>query len=224
MEKSFWVWASYNPLTGEPIFDPTTNQQICYSLTFNVLDWRHTYRVYRSICQHRNELRQGTVSTKTRSEVRGGGKKPWQQKGTGRARAGSNRSPLWKGGGIIFGPKPKSGNSKLNKKELKVAIQTVIHNRGADHFYIYKDLETSFTDSKTKSFVKIAEQYCTLNQKLVVIVTEKTIPLRLATQNLKNIELVLASDLDAIRLLETKQYIVSSSSINVIKETYFNYD
>ena len=86
-------------------------------------------RRFKDISRHQSNRRQWTVSTKTRSEVRGGGRKPWRQKGTGRARAGSNTSPLWKGGGVIFGPKPKQINFKLNQKERKLALQTLLYNK-----------------------------------------------------------------------------------------------
>jgi len=98
-------------------------------LKLNVLDKSGNYIVHKDFLRHLNSQRQATVSTKTRSEVRGGGKKPWQQKGTGRARAGSNRSPLWKGGGVIFGPKPKTVSVKLNKKERRLAFQTLLYNK-----------------------------------------------------------------------------------------------
>ena len=79
-----------------------------YSFNLNILEDSGNYLIHRDILRHQFSQKQGTVSTKTRSEVRGGGKKPWQQKGTGRARAGSSRSPLWRGGGVIFGPKPQN--------------------------------------------------------------------------------------------------------------------
>ena len=99
-------------------------------ITLNVLlEDSGNYLIHRDILRHQLSQKQGTVSTKTRSEVRGGGKKPWRQKGTGRARAGSSRSPLWKGGGVIFGPKPKTANLKLNKKERNLALQTLLYNK-----------------------------------------------------------------------------------------------
>jgi large subunit ribosomal protein L4 len=113
----------YTPLdlTGKPL-DSTQE------LTLNVLEKSGNYLLHKDLLRHYNSQRQGTVSTKTRSEVRGGGRKPWQQKGTGRARAGSNTSPLWKGGGVTFGPKPKTISLKLNKKERKLALQTLLYN------------------------------------------------------------------------------------------------
>jgi large subunit ribosomal protein L4 len=109
----------------------TNGQQLesNHELTLNVLEASGNYLLHKDLLRHMNSKKQGTVSTKTRSEVRGGGRKPWKQKGTGRARAGSSRSPLWKGGGVIFGPKPKTINLKLNKKERRLALQTLLYNK-----------------------------------------------------------------------------------------------
>ena len=98
-------------------------------IELSVVEESGNYLLHKDILRHQNNQRQGTVSTKTRSEVRGGGRKPWKQKGTGRARAGSNRSPLWKGGGVTFGPKPKTIEYKLNKKERRLALQTLLYNK-----------------------------------------------------------------------------------------------
>ena len=191
-----------------------------HELTLTILEKSGNYVLHKDIVRHLNSKRQGTVSTKTRSEVRGGGRKPWQQKGTGRARAGSNRSPLWKGGGVIFGPKPKAVTLKLNKKERQLALQTLLYNK-KNNVIVIEDLETTLTESKTKSFVKMCED-CNINsnQKVLLVVSKKTLPLKLATQNLKNVELILASNLNTLSLLKAKQIILSSLSINDIKETY----
>merc|ERR1712008_576512 len=87
--------------------------------TLKIIEKSGNYLIHRDIIRHQLNQKQGTLSTKTRGEVRGGGRKPWNQKGTGRARAGSNRSPLWKGGGVIFGPKPRTFTYKVNKKNAK---------------------------------------------------------------------------------------------------------
>nr|YP_010207770.1 ribosomal protein L4 [Pseudo-nitzschia delicatissima]UBA14783.1 ribosomal protein L4 [Pseudo-nitzschia delicatissima] len=191
-----------------------------HELTLNILDKSGNYVLHKDIVRHLNSKRQGTVSTKTRSEVRGGGRKPWQQKGTGRARAGSNRSPLWKGGGVIFGPKPKAVTLKLNKKERQLALQTLLYNK-KNNVIVIEDLENTLTESKTKSFVKMCDD-CNINsnQKVLLVVSKKTLPLKLATQNLKNVELILASNLNTLSLLKAKQIILSSLSITDIKETY----
>ena len=205
----------YTPLdiTGKPL-------NFKHELTLNILDKSGNYLLHKDLLRHLSSKRQGTVSTKTRSEVRGGGRKPWQQKGTGRARAGSNRSPLWKGGGIIFGPKPKKVALKLNKKERRLALQTLLYNK-KNNVIIIEDLENTLTESKTKSFLSMCEN-CNINsnQKVLLVVSKKTIPLKLATQNLKNVELILASNLNTFSLLKAKQIILSSSSINNLKETY----
>jgi large subunit ribosomal protein L4 len=191
-----------------------------HELTLNVLEKSGNYLLHKDVLRHLSSKRQGTAATKTRSEVRGGGKKPWQQKGTGRARAGSNRSPLWKGGGVIFGPKPKTVSLKLNKKERRLALQTLLYNK-KNNVIIIEDLENKLIESKTKNFIRICENCnINLNQKVLLIVSKKTQPLKLATQNLKNVELILASNLNTFSVLKAKQIILSSLSINDIKETY----
>merc|ERR1712241_1180185 len=191
-----------------------------HELTLDILDKSGNYLLHKDLLRHFNSKRQATVSTKTRSEVRGGGRKPWQQKGTGRARAGSNRSPLWKGGGVIFGPKPRKVTLKLNKKERRLALQTLLYNK-KNNVIIIEDLENTLLESKTKSSLRMCEN-CNINsnQKVLLVVSKKTIPLKLATQNLKNVELILVSNLNTFSLLKAKQILLSSSSINNLKETY----
>ena len=202
-------------------FDINGNQlDVNNEIQLNVSETAGNYLLHRDLLRHSSSQRQGTVSTKTRSEVRGGGRKPWQQKGTGRARAGSNRSPLWKGGGVIFGPKPKVTVLKLNKKERQLALRTLLYNK-KNNILIIENLETETIEPKTKSFLKIC-QNCSinLNQKLLVIVSKKTMPLKLATKNLKNVELISASNLNTFSLLKAKQIILTPLAINDIKEIY----
>ena len=189
-------------------------------LELKVLEKSGNYLVHKDLLRHLNLKKQGTTSTKTRSEVRGGGRKPWRQKGTGRARAGSNRSPLWKGGGVIFGPKPKKIFLKLNKKERRLAIQTLLYNK-KDTISIIENLETKIGEPKTKTFLKVCQDCgINLNQKILVIVAKKTISLKLATQNLKHVELILASNLNTFSLLKAKQIILTPLAIKEIKEIY----
>ena len=189
-------------------------------LKLNVLQESGNYLVHKDFLRHSNSQRQGTSSTKTRSEVRGGGRKPWQQKGTGRARAGSNRSPLWKGGGVIFGPKPKTVSLKVNKKERRLALQTLLYNK-KNNILIIENLESELVEAKTKNFLNICDN-CDVNleQKVLVIVSKKTVPLKLATQNVKNVELILASNLNTFSLLKAKQIILTPLAVNDIKEIY----
>jgi len=191
-----------------------------HELKLTILENSGNYLLHKDILRHSSSQTQGTSSTKTRSEVRGGGRKPWRQKGTGRARAGSNRSPLWKGGGVIFGPKPKTVNFKLNKKERRLALQTLLYNK-KNNLLIIENLENEITTPKTKTFLKICQD-CNINltQKLLIIVSKKTMPLKLSTQNLKNVELISASNLNTLSLLKAKQIILTPLAINDIKEIY----
>jgi len=191
-----------------------------HELQLNVLETSGNYLLHKDLLRHFNSQRQGTVSTKTRSEVRGGGRKPWRQKGTGRARAGSNRSPLWKGGGVIFGPKPKKIVLKLNKKERSLALQTLLYNK-KNNILIIENLENEITEPKVKAFLKVCQD-CSINldQKVLIVVSKKTTPIKLATQNLKNVELISASNLNTLSLLKAKQIILTPLAIKNIKEIY----
>ena len=189
-------------------------------LKLNVLETSGNYLLHKDILRHFTSKTQGTALTKTRSEVRGGGRKPWRQKGTGQARAGSNRSPLWKGGGVIFGPKPRTKILKLNKKERRLALQTLLYNK-KNNILIIENLENEINEPRTQAFLKICQDCkITLDQKLLIIVSTKTMPLKLATQNLKNVELILASNLNTLSLLKAKQIILTPLAINDMKEIY----
>ena len=191
-----------------------------HKLELNVLDVSGNYLIHKDILRHQISQKQGTVSTKTRSEVRGGGRKPWRQKGTGRARAGSNRSPLWKGGGVIFGPKPKSTTLKLNKKERKLALQTLLYNK-RNIISVLDNLETVLESSKTKTFSEICKKCeISLDQKVLLVVSEKTPALKLSTRNIKNIELISASNLNTFSLLKAKQILLTPQAVKDIKEIY----
>ena len=189
-------------------------------LRLTVLENSGNYLLHKDLLRHSSQQKQGTLSTKTRSEVRGGGHKPWRQKGTGRARAGSNRSPLWKGGGVIFGPKPKKTFLKLNKKERRLALQTLLYNK-KDNILTIENLEREVKEPKTKQFLKICRN-CSidLDQKTLVVVSKKTTQLKLATQNIKTIELISAANLNTVSLLKANQIILTSLAINDIKEIY----
>ena len=193
------------------------NQQ---KLELTVLETAGNYLIHKDISRQQTQQRQGTVSTKTRGEVRGGGRKPWKQKGTGRARAGSNRSPLWKGGGVIFGPKPKVSSLKLNQKERKLSLQTLLYNK-RNNILVIDNLENLLEMPKTKVFCNFCK-ICNidLNQKLLIIVSKKTDYLKLSTRNLKNVELISASNLNSLCLLKAKQILLTPLAINDIKETF----
>ena len=191
-----------------------------HKLELNVLEKSGNSLIHKDILRHQISKKQGTVSTKTRSEVRGGGRKPWKQKGTGRARAGSNRSPLWKGGGVIFGPKPKKTVLKLNKKERKLALQTLLYNK-RNNVLIIDGLEESVDTPKTKLLNNILIKCrVELDEKVLLIVSKKTIPIKLSVRNIKNVELISASNLNTLSLLKAKQILLTPLAMNDIKETF----
>tara|TARA_B100000795_G_scaffold270007_1_gene261823 strand:+ start:4627 stop:5274 length:648 start_codon:yes stop_codon:yes gene_type:complete len=206
---------SYNVLDsgGQTLTDKET-------ITLCVLEKSGNYLIHKDVLRHQTNLRQGTVSTKTRSEVRGGGRKPWRQKGTGRARAGSNRSPLWKGGGVIFGPKPRTFNYKVNRKERRIALQTLLYSK-RNQVLLINNLEEEFTNPKTKEFTTLCNN-CSiqLDCKTLFVVSQKTKALLLASKNIKNIELISVSDLNTLSLLKSKQIVITTKALNYMKEIY----
>lgn len=191
-----------------------------FELKLNVLQDAGNYLVHKNLVSYCSAQKQGTFSTKTRSEVRGGGKKPWQQKGTGRARAGSNRSPLWRGGGVIFGPKPRTTILKVNKKERKLALQTLLYNK-KNSIVMIEDLEEKLSQSKTKDFLQICNDCeIKIKQNVLLVVSNKSLPIKLSTRNLKNVELIAANNLNVFDLLKANQIILTLPAIHTIKETY----
>ena len=175
--------------------------------------------VHRAYLTQIKNARVFTASTKTKSEVRGGGKKPWRQKGTGNARAGSIRSPLWVGGGVIFGPKPRSPIKKINKKERRLAIfYTFLLKKLNCVYYTETDLN-QFCDSATplktknivKFFVKILGQFS--ENKKILLILPKLIPnIQLACRNLKNVEVTIVNDLNVKQLLQSKIILILRTS------------
>ena len=191
-----------------------------HKLELNILENSGNYLVHKDILRHHISQKQSTASTKTRSEVRGGGRKPWKQKGTGQARAGSNRSPLWKGGGVIFGPKPKVNILKLNKKERKLALQTLLYNK-RNNVLILNGLEESIDTPKTKYLESIFKNCrVQLDKKVLLVVSNKTVPIKLSVRNMKNVELISASNLNTLSLLKAKQILLTPLAIKDIKETF----
>ena len=189
-------------------------------LTLDIANENANYIVHRAL-KHQNVLsHQYTSSTKTRSEVRGGGRKPWKQKGTGRARAGSSRSPLWKGGGVIFGPKPKSVNHKLNKKEFQLALRTLLFNK-KENLTIFDNIEIS--NCKTKEILNmLSKANKNLDSKTLIILEKPNKTIQLAVRNVPNVETVLASSLNIKALLRAQQIFLDETTLNLIKEIYCN--
>jgi large subunit ribosomal protein L4 len=176
------------------------------------------YIVHRALKTEANNKTQYTSSTKTKDEVRGGGRKPWKQKGTGRARSGSSRSPIWRGGGITFGPRPKSVYNKINKKEKNLALTTLIYNK-QNQFLVFDNLELK--DCKTINFLKMCNIFnLTLTEKILIILKEPNKNLQLSLRNLSNFEYILANQLNLTEITKANKIILDEKAFEIIKETY----
>jgi len=176
--------------------------------------------VHRALRRQLVNARQGTVSTKTRSEVSGGGRKPWRQKGTGRARAGSNRSPLWRGGGVIFGPKPREFSIKMNRKERRLALRTVFQSR-ADDLIVVEDFMAELPRPKTKALAEaIARWGVSAPAKVLLILDQKQESVYLSARNISTLKLALAGNLNVYDLLAADKIIVTTSALTKVQEVY----
>lgn len=165
-----------------------------------------------------SNARQGSANTKTRSEVRGGGKKPWKQKGTGRARAGSLRSPLFAGGGVIFGPKPRDFSVSMPVKARRLALRSALSSK-ADNIKAIKDF-SAIKNSKTKEFVKVLDSL-EVSGKVLVIADTNTAEnqhLKLSARNIPTVKLILPSNINVKDILEADQIVMTESAINEITE------
>ena len=165
----------------------------------------------------RAALRQGTHKTKTRSEVSGGGRKPWRQKGTGNARQGSIRAVQWVGGGTIFGPMPRDYGKKQNRKERKLALKSA---------YSYKAKEGAITlidkltvaNPKTKDLVKVLEDLKLTNDKTLIIVKDYEENVILAARNLKKVAIAKAEEVSALDIVASKKLLIEEKALEDIKE------
>ena len=176
--------------------------------------------VHRALVRQMANGRQGTASTKTRAEVRGGGRKPWRQKGTGRARAGSIRSPLWRGGGVIFGPKPRDYEIKMNRKERRLALRTALSSR-ADDMIVVEDFAEQMSRPKTKELMAaIARWGVEPTAKVLLILPERTENIQLSARNVANLKLISAIQLNVYDLLNADKVVATASALEKIQEVY----
>ena len=177
--------------------------------------------IHRAYLTQLKNSRSYLASTKTKSEVRGGGRKPWKQKGTGRARAGSSRSPLFVGGGVTFGPKPRIVSKKINKKERRLAILSALYLKKKQFIFVN---EMPFNDAnmiKTKNVLKmISDLGLNTNEKILFILTKSNKQFWLASRNLKNVEVTTSNCLNIEQLLKTTHIILSNTSLDSINSIY----
>lgn len=176
--------------------------------------------VHRALVRQLANARQGTASTKTRSEVRGGGRKPWRQKGTGRARAGSTRSPLLPGGGVVFGPKPRDYSIKMNRKERRVALRTAFQSR-IEQLVVVEEFAAQLPRPKTRTVVEALDRWgVDAQSKILMILPERQEAVYLSVRNMPNVKLITASNLNIFDVLNADAIVATSTAIAKLQEVY----
>ena len=176
--------------------------------------------LYRTVRMQRLNRRQGTSSTKTRGEVRGGGRKPWRQKGTGRARAGSRRSPIWVGGGTVFGPKPRSYNIKLTKKMLRKALSSALSDRAKDEKIALVD-HIGFETPKTKDAVSLITRLGMPGTTLVVVgAGEYNRAVKKSFSNLPGVKCLACAGINVYDILRHEGLVLTNEALDELKERF----
>lgn len=162
--------------------------------------------------------RQASASTKTRSEVSGGGRKPWRQKGTGNARQGSIRATQWRGGGIVFGPTPnRNYTKKVNKKEKRLALKSALSYKVSDKELIVVE-DIKFETNKTKEMVNLLEKLNLTNKKVLVVLDELNENVCLSGRNLANIKILLPNELNSLDIVNADNMLITESALNKLEE------
>ncbi|CCY28062.1 MAG: 50S ribosomal protein L4 [Candidatus Faecisoma sp.] len=172
--------------------------------------------LYDALRLARNNQRQGTADTKTRSEVSGGGKKPWRQKGTGRARQGSTRAPHWPGGGIVFGPHPRSYAIKMNRKERRLALKSALAYKALESNLIVVD-SFNIETSKTKDAKATLANFKT-GKKVLIVVDELNDNLILSTRNLNNVLLLTVNEINTYDVVLADTMIITENALKQLEE------
>lgn len=173
--------------------------------------------VHQAVVTYLANQRQGTQSTLTRSEVSGGGKKPWRQKGTGHARQGSIRAPQWKGGGVVFAPKPRDYDKKMNKKERRAALFSVLTDKvNTDNLIALDDLK--FDEIKTKSFVKVLDALKA--EKALVVLEGSDKNVMLSGRNIPAVKVITTDAINTYDVLKYEKLIATEKALKKIEEVY----
>ena len=196
-------------IKGEKVSDITLNENV-WEITPN------DAVIYDAIRVARNAMRQGTASTKTRAEVSGGGRKPWKQKGTGRARQGSTRAPHWYHGGIVFGPKPRNYTIKMNRKERRLALKSALSYKVSDEALTIVD-SLSLDTNKTKDMKQILINL-KADSKVLIVTDELTEKLILATRNLRNVILLEANEINVLDIVSAEKLIMTEGAVHKVEE------
>ena len=178
--------------------------------------------LHRAVLRQQAHSRQGTASSLTRSEVRGGGRKPYKQKGTGRARQGSIRTPLRPGGGITFGPKPRKYNLEMNRKERRLALRTALMSRISDA-KIIKDFGSKLEVPKTSEILALLKRVgINADGKILIILNKPSEIIKRSIRNLEKIKLISADQLNVFDLLNANSLVIGEDALSTIKEVYGN--
>ena len=173
--------------------------------------------VHMAVVQHLANKRQGTQKAKTRSEVSGGGRKPWRQKGTGHARQGSTRAPQWAGGGVVFAPVPRDYSFKLNKKEKRAALKSVLTSRVQDGKLIVVD-ELKFDEIKTKNFKAVMDNLKV--SKALVVLADNNEKVVMSARNLASIKTELVGSINVFDILKGDTLVLTKDAVAKIEEVY----
>ena len=174
--------------------------------------------IHAAVVNHLANKRQGTQSTKTRTEVRGGGKKPWRQKGSGRARQGSIRSPQWVGGGVALGPKPRSYRYPLNKKLRRLALKSALSSKVAGNEFIVID-NITVSEYKTKEVVNILKNF-NVEKKALIVLNEKDDKVVKSAANIPGVTTTLSTTLNTYDVLNHDKVIISADAVKKLEEVY----
>ena len=173
--------------------------------------------VHMAVLQQLANKRQGTQKAKTRSEVRGGGRKPWRQKGTGHARQGSTRAPQWTGGGVVFAPTPRDYSFKLNKKEKRAALKSALTSRVVENKFVVVD-ELKLDEIKTKKFVEVLKN---LNvEKALVILNDMDEKVIASAANIPTVKTTQTNELNVFDVLKYDTVVVTKAAVATIEEVY----
>ena len=173
--------------------------------------------VHMAVVQHLANKRQGTQKAKNRSEVSGGGRKPWRQKGTGHARQGSTRSPQWTGGGMVFAPVPRDYSFKMNKKEKRAALKSALTSKVQDSKLIVVD-KLEFGEIKTKNFAAVMNN---LNvEKGLVVIADNNKNVVMSARNLPNVDMTMAGMINVYDIMKAKTVVLTKEAVAKIEEVY----
>lgn len=178
----------------------------------------HIHVLHEAVVMQQASMRQGTHKVKTRAEVRGGGRKPWKQKGTGRARQGSIRSPQWKGGGIVFGPTPRSYGYKLPKKVRRLAIKSALSSKVLDNNLIVLD-QLSMAQPKTKEFAAILKNL-NVDRKTLVVTSTFEDNVALSARNIPGVKFLTAEGLNVLDVMVYDKLIITKDAVSKVEEVF----